>query len=182
VRRTSLKRIYLATLAVVFLAALALFVSFDYMSQQEQTEEALLEEARMFTREMDAVWQFMDNQQKVINTSFDGDYDFKGLHCSIVGKSVGAIFSYDNELSFMSYLYGNVAKALHEGRETDAAEWSGRIVRFWDEHASKWLPAFMEKTIEEAPKHSFGAECAVLAEAGAVILEIIGKNVGFDRV
>jgi len=87
-----------------------------------------------------------------------------------------------NELSFMSYLYGNVAKALHEGRETDAAEWSGRIVRFWDEHASKWLPAFMEKTIEEAPKHSFGAECAVLAEAGAVILEIIGKNVGFDRV
>ncbi len=96
-RRTSLKRIYLATLTVVFLAALALFVSFDYMSQQEQTEEALLEEARMFTREMDAVWQFMDNQQKVINTSFDGDYDFKGLHCSIVGKSVGAIFSYDND-------------------------------------------------------------------------------------
>lgn len=39
----------------------------------------------------------MDNSQKVINTSADGDYDFKGLHCSIVGKSVGAIFSAGND-------------------------------------------------------------------------------------
>ncbi len=94
---TSLKRIYLATLTVVFLVTFALFIAFDYASQQEQAEDALLEEARTFAREMDAVWEFMDNQQKVINTSSDGDYDFKGLHCSIVGKSVGAIFSYDSD-------------------------------------------------------------------------------------
>ena len=96
-KRVSLKRIYLATLTAVFLVTFALFVAFDYVSQQNQAEEALLEEARTFAREMDAVWQFMDNQQKVINTSSDGDYDFKGLHCSIVGKSVGAIFSYNND-------------------------------------------------------------------------------------
>ncbi|MBR5259182.1 MAG: DUF3365 domain-containing protein [Eggerthellaceae bacterium] len=96
-KRISLKRIYLATLTAVFLVTFALFVAFDYVSQQNQAEEALLEEARTFAREMDAVWQFMDNQQKVINTSSDGDYDFKGLHCSIVGKSVGAIFSYNND-------------------------------------------------------------------------------------
>ena len=96
-KRISLKRIYLAALTAVFLATFALFVAFDYVSQQNQAEEALLEEARTFAREMDAVWQFMDNQQKVINTSSDGDYDFKGLHCSIVGKSVGAIFSYNND-------------------------------------------------------------------------------------
>ena len=96
-KRISLKRIYLATLTAVFLVTFALFVAFDYVSQQNQAEEALLEEARTFAREMDAVWQFMDNQQKVINTSSDGNYDFKGLHCSIVGKSVGAIFSYNND-------------------------------------------------------------------------------------
>lgn len=96
-KRITLKRIYLATLTVVFLVSFALFVAFDYVSQQRQAEEALLEEARTFAREMDAVWEFMDNQQKVINTSSDGDYDFKGLHCSIVGKSVGAIFSYNSD-------------------------------------------------------------------------------------
>lgn len=53
----------------------------------------MLEEARTFAREMDAVWQFMDNSQPVINTTTDGIYEFKGLHCSRVGKSVGALFS-----------------------------------------------------------------------------------------
>ena len=96
-KKVSLKFIYLATLTVVFLGAFVAFTLFDVASQRSQGEEALLEEARTFAREMDAVWTFMGNSQKVINTSADGDYDFKGLHCSIVGKSVGAIFSAGND-------------------------------------------------------------------------------------
>ena len=53
----------------------------------------MLEEARTFAREMDAVWQFMDNSQSIINNSSSGGYEFKGLHCSVVGKSVGRLFS-----------------------------------------------------------------------------------------
>lgn len=87
-----------------------------------------------------------------------------------------------NELSFMSYLYGSVAKALHEGRGADAAEWSGRIVHFWDEHAVKWLPAFMEKTVEEAPMHSYGAEYAILAEVGLLVLGVIREDVELRKV
>lgn len=86
-----------------------------------------------------------------------------------------------NELSFMSYLYGQVAKALHEGREDDAVEWSGRIVRFWDEHASKWLPAFMVKTVEEVPKHPYGAEYGYLAEIGSLILDVVRDDVDSRR-
>ncbi len=70
-----------------------MFVLLDMHSQQEQTEASMLEEARTFAREMDAVWKFMDNSQYVINTTSDGVYEFKGLHCSRVGKSVGALFS-----------------------------------------------------------------------------------------
>ena len=65
----------------------------DLYSQQRQTEQAMLEEARTFAREMDAVWQFMDNSQSIINNSSSGGYEFKGLHCSVVGKSVGRLFS-----------------------------------------------------------------------------------------
>ena len=96
-KKVSLKTIYLTALTAVFLVSFFAFVAFDLSSQQKQAEESLLEEARTFAKEMDAVWQFMDNSQKVINTSADGDYDFKGLHCSIVGKSVGAIFSAGND-------------------------------------------------------------------------------------
>ena len=82
-----------------------------------------------------------------------------------------------NELSFISYLYGNVAKVLHEDRVTDAVEWSARVVRFWDEHASKWLPDFMRKTIEEAPRLSYGAEYAALAGVGLAIIGVIDGDV-----
>ena len=89
----SLKTIYLAALSVVFGASFLAFAVFDFYSQQKQTEAALVEEARTFAREMDAVWQFMDNSQSVINNTSDGDFEFKGLHCSVVGKSVGRLFS-----------------------------------------------------------------------------------------
>jgi two-component system sensor histidine kinase BarA len=92
-KKISLRSIYLFMLTVVFLISFLAFVLFDLNSQKQQAEAALLEESRTFAREMGAVWTFMDNSQKVINTSADGDYDFKRLHCSIVGKSVGAIFS-----------------------------------------------------------------------------------------
>lgn len=92
-RTFSLKTIYLAALTVVFGLSFLAFAVFDYYSQQRQTEAALLEEARTFAREMDAVWQFMDNSQSVINNTSDGVYEFKGLHCSVVGKSVGRLFS-----------------------------------------------------------------------------------------
>lgn len=89
----SLKTIYLAALTAVFAVSFFAFVAFDLYSQQRQTEQAMLEEARTFAREMDAVWQFMDNSQSIINNSSSGGYEFKGLHCSVVGKSVGRLFS-----------------------------------------------------------------------------------------
>ena len=92
-KKVSLKTIYLVALSAVFAVSFLMFVLFDLQSQQRQTEAAMLEEARTFAREMDAVWQFMDNSQPVINTTTDGIYEFKGLHCSRVGKSVGALFS-----------------------------------------------------------------------------------------
>ena len=92
-KKVSLKTIYLVALSAVFTVSFLMFVLFDLHSQQRQTEAAMLEEARTFAREMDAVWQFMDNSQPVINTAEDGTYEFKGLHCSKVGKSVGALFS-----------------------------------------------------------------------------------------
>ena len=89
----SLKTIYLTALTAVFAVSFFAFVAFDLYSQQRQTEQAMLEEARTFAREMDVVWQFMDNSQSIINNSSSGGYEFKGLHCSVVGKSVGRLFS-----------------------------------------------------------------------------------------
>ena len=96
-KNVSLKTIYLGALTIAFAITFFMFAVFDIHSQQQQTESALLEEARTFAREMDAVWKFMDNSQYKINNTSDGIFEFKGLHCAVVGKSVGTIFSKDND-------------------------------------------------------------------------------------
>ncbi|MEC4176727.1 DUF3365 domain-containing protein [Adlercreutzia sp. R7] len=92
----SLRAISVLVLTVVFVIATASFTLFDIHIQTKNMEDSLVEEARTFAREMDAVWQFMDNSQYTINNTTSGVYEFKGLHCAIVGKSVGAIFSAGN--------------------------------------------------------------------------------------
>ncbi len=82
-----------------------------------------------------------------------------------------------NELSFLSYLYGSLAAALHEDRDDDAALWRARIAAFWNEHASRWLPDFMKQTQEAVARLSRGAEYGVFAALGQVALAAIAEDV-----
>lgn len=77
--------------------ALASYVAFFSHQYSDQADGQLLAQARAFTKEMDAVWQFFDVNQQKINYDSAGNYEFKGLYCSIVGKGVGAIFSTDSD-------------------------------------------------------------------------------------
>ena len=97
--KLGLRTIYFLALSVVSLVAMVVFVAFDIETQRRDTETAMVEEARTFAREMDAVWKFMEGSQDTINYTSDGTYEFKGLHCAIVGKSIGAIFSANNDYS-----------------------------------------------------------------------------------
>lgn len=82
-----------------------------------------------------------------------------------------------NEFSFLSFLYGSLAAALHEGREEDASLWRGRIAAFWGEHGSAWLPAFMEQTQVAAPNAPGGEFYVAFAEIGRLALEAIAVDV-----
>ena len=137
-KKISLRAIYLVSLTLVFLLALGVFAAFDVGAQRKASDSALLEEARTFAREMDATWQFMGNSQDRINYDADGDYEFKGLHCAVVGKSIGAIFSAGSDYAIR---YVNLeprnyqgtpdefeAAALSEFEQTGATEYFGRAL------------------------------------------------------
>ena len=95
-KKVSLKAVYMMVMTVVFAVSFLIFIALDIQSQNAQSKAALLEEARVFADEMDAVWKFMDQNQDKINYNKSGEFEFKGLQCSIVGRSVGAIFSANN--------------------------------------------------------------------------------------
>ena len=112
--------VVIVSLTIVFVVVAAGFIQYENAREREDTLAALLEEGRMFAREMDAVWGFMDNAQYTINNSKEG-YEFKGLHCAIVGKSVGAIFSKRSDYK-IRYTNNNPRNSLDEpdAYETEA--------------------------------------------------------------
>lgn len=95
----SLKTKIIGLLSVVLLLLLAIDILWTFESQKKATESVLLDEARVLAKEMDAVWEFVSINQDAINYTFDGTYEYKGLHCAIAGKSVAAFFSRDNDYS-----------------------------------------------------------------------------------
>jgi len=120
VKKPSLKSIYLIALSVLFAVSFAGFLALDIHMNRQQSEAMLLEEARTFALEMDAVWGFMDNVQRTINYTSDGIYEFKGLHCAIVGKSVGTIFSHGSDYK-IRYTNFNPRNILDKPDDYEAA-------------------------------------------------------------
>lgn len=107
----------LAVPTVVIIALLmALNVAWSYTSQREQAQAAMREQASMLTRQLNAMWDFMAINQDRINYDSDGNYDFKGLHCSIVGLSVSNHFSQDTDykIRYVSDRPRNAAHATDE--------------------------------------------------------------------
>lgn len=85
-------RLAIPTTIVISLLLVVSVVS-DVWLQKQQTEDTLFEQAYILSQEMQSVWDFVSVNQDTINTNGDGTYTFKGLHCSIVGTSVGALFT-----------------------------------------------------------------------------------------
>ncbi|MDO4589971.1 MAG: ATP-binding protein [Slackia sp.] len=83
-------------LAMAFVL-LAVFGTWTYAEQRKATEAELLETSRVLVDEMDAVWDFVSLNQERIDCTSDGTYEYKGLHCAIVGKSVAVLFSRESD-------------------------------------------------------------------------------------
>lgn len=72
--------------------------------------------------------------------------------------------SVSDECAYLSYLYGNLATALHDEDEEAQASWMKHIETFEEAHAHAWLPSFMTKTSELAVDTPY-ASFAQLAKA-----------------
>ncbi len=90
-------------IAVLVLAVVAAFLCANVVWESnrgaELEEAELVQQARALSANMEAVWEFMNINQNKINYDSEGNFEFKGLQCSIVGRSVGALFSRGTDYS-----------------------------------------------------------------------------------
>ncbi|MCL1799346.1 MAG: DUF3365 domain-containing protein [Eggerthellaceae bacterium] len=97
--RVGLRTRTIGLLALVLVLLLAVFVWWAIQVQRESTKAELLEQTRVLVTEMYAVWEFVSINQDTINYTSSGEFDYKGLHCAIAGKSVAALFSRNSDYS-----------------------------------------------------------------------------------
>jgi len=67
-------------------------------------------------------------------------------------EPVDSIYS---ELEFMAFMLAQFSESLRIGDDSIQLEWANRIKRFKQEHLEKWVPDFMEKTVQEASAASY---------------------------
>lgn len=95
---SKITRKFLLIILVVFVMILSLNSLYSTKKRYNRILDNLRDKASILSKQMDAAWYFVEVNQDLINTTEKGDYEFKGLHCAIVGKSIGAIFSKKNDL------------------------------------------------------------------------------------
>lgn len=92
-RNFRLRTRFIILFAGIMAASLVLYVVWGNYSQHIQAEREMREKAYVLSQQLDSVWEFMAINQDRINHDKNGEYNFKGLHCSLVGKSIGKLFS-----------------------------------------------------------------------------------------
>ena len=92
---SKISRKFIIIILVVFVMLLSFNIAYSVEKQYEGIVDNLRDKASILSKQMDAAWYFVDVNQELINTTESGEYEFKGLHCAIVGKSIGTLFSRD---------------------------------------------------------------------------------------
>lgn len=91
---------YVVLMTCIATVLVATYTAWSYSEQARQMEQQMLSEARVLEKSVRATWDFIDYEQPNINYDSDGTYDFKGLYCSLVGKSVGKLFSMSTDYQY----------------------------------------------------------------------------------
>ncbi len=95
--RTKLTWKLITVIFSVFVVLLSFNTIWSVQSQYQILLGNLHDKAQLISTQMAAAWQFMNVNQDLINTTQDNEYEYKGLHCAIVTKSIGKIFSSRND-------------------------------------------------------------------------------------
>ena len=138
---------YVAFMTVVAAVLIALYCWWSYSEQTKQMEAQMLAEARGLEQSVQATWDFIDYEQDNINYDADGSYNFKGLYCSLVGKSVGKLFTLSTDSRYvLRYTRLDPRNALDEPDDFERAA----LESFYDTGASEYYGlAKSESGVEE---------------------------------
>lgn len=95
-----LKTKFAALIVVLLLVSLVANIGWTTVNARAQMENELREKGQVLAQQMDAMWEFMaSNQDRLEQISYTDEGVYQGLHCAIVGRSIGALFTSQSSYS-----------------------------------------------------------------------------------
>lgn len=92
--RVSLKVKFAVLIAALIAASMAVNLFWTSQNARAQMEDQLREKGEVLSQQMNCVWEFMvSNQERFEQISYTDEGVYQGLHCAIVGRSIGALFT-----------------------------------------------------------------------------------------
>lgn len=89
-----LKTKFAGLIVVLIAVSLVANIGWTSFNKRAQMENELREKGAVLAQQMDAVWEFMaSNQDRFEQISYTDQGVYQGLHCAIVGRSIGALFT-----------------------------------------------------------------------------------------
>ena len=114
---TTLKTKFVVLISALIAASLLANLAWTSVNKRAQMENELREKGEVLAQQMDAMWEFMaSNQDRLEQISYTEDGIYQGLHCAIVGRSIGLLFTSQSEYEtrFVNFDPRNAADAPDE--------------------------------------------------------------------
>lgn len=92
VKTRRLTTYFTVLITIVIIIVLGVYLAWSIHAQRAAAENKALAEAQTLNRELDAIWDYINDQQGRINYNSDGTYDFKGIYCTIAAKNIAQRF------------------------------------------------------------------------------------------
>ena len=109
-RRSPLRTYSLIMGAIVVVLGLV-YLCWSTVAYGKFVEEKVLAEARTLSIEASSAWDYINEAQDAINYNADGTYDFKGVYCTVAGKSIARKFTMRSQGYEISYVRDNPRSA-----------------------------------------------------------------------
>lgn len=108
-------------IGLLVVVSLVANIGWTSMNARAQMESELREKGQVLAQQMDAVWEFMaSNQDRLEQISYTSEGVYQGLHCAIVGRSIGALFTSQSTYS-TKFVNFNPRNAADEPDDFEAA-------------------------------------------------------------
>jgi signal transduction histidine kinase len=120
VRGSGLRQKIALSLVAIVIVALGANVIWNVNAQEQRMTTELIEKATILNEEMMSVWDFISDNQDLINYDSQGNYEFKRLQCSLVGMSIGNIFNRRTDY-IIKYTSPDPRNPLNRADEHEAA-------------------------------------------------------------